>query len=478
MFEFYKNASGVMKKAIWAASASLLAVGFTSCSKNDDVAGGVTDIGNSIATGVVVTEANVPAARARVVAYYDSWDKTAIEDSVETIADENGFFSITVDSTRNVVLFAENGTATGLSHMQNSTNTLVVVGHPRRLESSIANANSGDMRIVGSKETVPVNENGSFAFDSMPLGEISLTYVAEGKPKARINFMTAIVGDTLKIPSLENLEQNNDWLTIADYRYYSGVAYAGIMVDVPEGITVPEQVIVPQDSTPTDTTVKDTSTQGISISLHLDGEDTAAKVYNSDGSLADPDSVEYVEGISGKGISLKIGQYVGVGNIDPTAGDFTLSAWTLWKGFRVGTLYQLLYSQRISWAKSAARFQLQYDFLPSTIVAVSDGVTQTGYVTLSIGNTEKGGYLPPNEWAHIVLVNKSGLLYLYINGELVSEKTGKAFIPKNFDEPLPFCIGGSETPNDTWNGIIDEVTIESTARSAEWVKAEYEKFAK
>ena len=78
MFEFYKNASGVMKKAIWAASASLLAVGFTSCSKNDDVAGGVTDIGNSIATGVVVTEANVPAARARVVAYYDSWDKTAI----------------------------------------------------------------------------------------------------------------------------------------------------------------------------------------------------------------------------------------------------------------------------------------------------------------------------------------------------------------------------------------------------------------
>lgn len=478
MFEFYKNASGVMKKAIWAASASLLAVGFTSCSKNDDVAGGVTDIGNSIATGVVVTEANVPAARARVVAYYDSWDKTAIEDSVETIADENGFFSITVDSTRNVVLFAENGTATGLSHVQNSTNTLVVVGHPRRLESSIANANSGYMRIVGSKETVPVNENGSFAFDSMPLGEISLTYVAEGKPKARINFMTAIVGDTLKIPSLENLEQNNDWLTIADYRYYSGVAYAGIMVDVPEGITVPEQVIVPQDSTPTDTTVKDTSTQGISISLHLDGEDTAAKVYNSDGSLADPDSVEYVEGISGKGISLKIGQYVGVGNIDPTAGDFTLSAWTVWKGFRVGTIYQLLFSQRFNWIQSAARFQLQYDFLASTIVAVSDGITQTGYVTLSKGNTEKGGVLPPNEWAHIVLVNKSGLLYLYVNGELASLATGKAFIPKDFDEPVPFCIGGSETANDTWNGVIDEVTIESIAHDAEWVKAEYEKFAK
>ena len=478
MFGLYKNASGVMKKAIWVAGASLLAVGFTSCSKNDDVAGGVTDIGNSVATGVVVTEANAPAAHARVVAYYDNWDNTSIEDSVETFADENGIFSITVDSTRSVVLFAENENATGLSRMQSTTNALVVVGHPRRLESNIANANSGYMRIVGSKKIAPISENGTFAFDSMPLGEISLAYVAEGQPKARLNFMTTIVGDTLKIPSLENLEQNNAWLTISDYRYYSGIAYAGIMVDVPEGITVPEPVIVPPDTTPKDTVAKDSSALDISILLHLDGEDSAAKVYNSDGTLADPDSIEYVEGISGKGISLKIGQYVGVGYIDPTAGDFTLSAWTVWKGFRVGTIYQLLFSQRFNWIQSAARFQLQYDFLASTIVAVSDGITQTGYVTLSKGNTEKGGVLPPNEWAHIVLVNKSGLLYLYVNGELASLATGKAFIPKDFDEPVPFCIGGSETANDTWNGVIDEVTIESIAHDAEWVKAEYEKYAK
>ena len=52
------------------------------------------------------------------------------------------------------------------------------------------------------------------------------------------------------------------------------------------------------------------------------------------------------------------------------------------------------------------------------------------------------------------------------------------FKPKNTAEPMPFRIGGSEVPNDTWNGVIDEVRIESVARSADWVKAEYEKYAK
>ena len=62
--------------------------------------------------------------------------------------------------------------------------------------------------------------------------------------------------------------------------------------------------------------------------------------------------------------------------------------------------------------------------------------------------------------------------------ELVSDKAGVPFRPKDTEKPMPFRIGGSEVPNDTWNGAIDEVAIESTARSAEWVKAEYEKFAK
>ena len=86
--------------------------------------------------------------------------------------------------------------------------------------------------------------------------------------------------------------------------------------------------------------------------------------------------------------------------------------------------------------------------------------------------------LPMNEWSLLVLVNEGGKLYFYINGVLVSNKAGVPFTPKEVAAPLPFRIGGSEVANDTWNGAIDEVIIESTAHNAEWVKAQYEKFAK
>ena len=482
MDSLFKNASGVisLKNLFGCAAVSLFALGVTACTKSDETAGGVTDIGNSVASGFVVTEGNQPVAHARVVAYYDNWDKTAIEDSVETIADDNGMFSLKFDSTRNVVLYAEGNEGAGLSRIQNKASAHVMVGHPRRLESSIAAANFGYMRIVGSNEMAPVNVDGSFAFASMPVGEISLVYVAGEQPKARVDFMTAVVGDTLVIPSLEQRDQNNGWLTISDYHYYSGAAYGGIMVDVPAEVSVPEPVIVTPDTSAKDTVVNDTTATGVEdldISVRLDMEGNA-QVYNSDGTPADPDSVEYVEGISGKGILLKVGQYVDVGEIDPSAGDFTLSMWTFWKGFRQGSIYQLLFAQRSDWMTSTARFQLQYDVTISSIVAVSDGISATGYAWLSKGNTERGGVLPPNEWANITLVYENGKLFLYVNGELASEPAGVPFKPKDMAEPVPFRIGGTEVANDTWNGIIDEVTIESTARSAEWVKAQYEVLAK
>lgn len=472
MDNLFKSASGVLIS---------LALVLSSCSKTNETAGGVTDIGNSIASGIVVTEANQPVARARVVAYYDNWNKTSIEDSVVVEADDNGIFSLKFDSTRSVVLFAENGSESGLSRIQHSGAALVMVGHPRRLESSVAEAKSGYMRIVGRSEVAPVNSDGSFAFESMPVGEISLVYVASDQSQARFNFMTAVVGDTLKIPSLEN--KNEGWLTISDYHYYSGAAYGGIMVNVPDGISVPQDTAMPEPVVP-DTTAKDTSAVdtteelAISLNLHMDGSDSVAKVYNNDGSVAD--SVNYVEGVSGKGILLKVGQFVEVGDIDPCAGDFTMSAWTKWSGYRGDGIYQLLFAEREDWVAGLSRFQLQYEFMTSSFVAVGDGMDLSGYgyAWLAKGNVERGGTLPMNEWSLLVLVNEGGKLYFYINGELVSNKAGVPFTPKKVAAPLPFRIGGSEVPNDTWNGAIDEVKIESVARSAEWVKAEYEKYAK
>ena len=467
MSNLFKKASGT---AVFALT-SLLAAGLSSCSKNDDnIAGGVTDIGNSVASGIVVTEANTAAAHARIVAYYDNWDQTAIEDSVEVFADENGMFSLTYDSTRKVVLYAQDGTESGFSRIQNG-NATVMVGHPRRLESSITAASSGYVRIVGSNEVAAVNADGSFAFDAMPLGKITLSYVAE-KPQARFDFMTTVVGDTIKIPSLEKLSQNNSWLTVSDYRYYSGAAYAGIMVNVPEGITVPQNVITPQDTTPQDTTEE----LSISLELHMDGSDIEAIVYNNDGTVAD--DVNYVEGISGKGILLEVGQYIEVGEIDPCAGDFTFSIWTNWKGIR-DSIFQVIFAERALWSDGTTRFQLVYDFLKSEFVALTDGYNLvSGYSELSKGSIDRGGPMPKETWAHLVLVYESGKLYFYVNGELASPKDGMPFTPKELAKPVPFRIGGSEIRTDTWNGIIDEVRIESTAHSAEWVKAEYEKLAK
>ena len=476
MDNLFKSASGVLIS---------LALVLSSCSKSDETAGGVTDIGNSIASGFVVTEGNQPVARARVVAYYDNWDKTAIEDSVEAIADDNGMFSLKFDSTRSVVLYAEGNDGTGLSRMQNKANALVMVGHPRRLESSIAAANSGYMRIVGSSETAIVNSDGSFAFASMPVGEISLVYVAGEQPKARFNFMTAVVGDTLKLPSLEN--KNEGWLTISDYHYYSGAAYGGIMVSVPDNVVVPQaeapkDTVVPEPVEPDttkDTVATDTTEEVvISLELHLDGKDDLIEIRDNDGSVAD--TVTYVEGVSGKGIMLKVGQYIEVGEIDPCAGDFTMSAWTKWGGYRGDGIYQILFAERSDWNAGLSRFQLQYEIMTSSITAVGDGLDWSGYgyAWLSKGNVERGGKLPMNEWAHLVLVYENEKLYFYINGELASVKDGVPFKPKDTTKPMPFRIGGTEVANDTWNGPIDEVKIESVAHNADWVKAEYEKYAK
>ena len=474
----HKYASGV--------ALALFAAGLTSCSKTNETAGGVTDIGNSVATGIVVTEANQPVARARVVAYYDNWDQASIEDSVEVIADDNGKFELKFDSTRSVVLYAENGSESGLSRIQNTGDALVMVGHPRRLESSVAEAKSGYMRIVGRSEVVNVKSDGSFAFDSMPVGDISLVYVASEQSQARFNFMTAIVGDTLKIPSLEN--KNEGWLTISDYRYYSGAAYGGIMVNVPDGISVPQDT-VPQDTVAPEPVVPDTTTKdssvidtteelAISLNLHMDGKDDLVEIRDNDGSIAD--TVTYVEGVSGKGILLKVGQYIEVGEIDPCAGEFTMSAWTKWGGYRGDGVYQILFAERSDWMTGDSRFQLQYEIMQSAITAVGDGVDWSGYgyAWLAKGNVERGGKLPMDEWAHLVLVYENEKLYLYINGELVSVKEGVPFRPKDTTKPMPFRIGGTEVAADTWNGPIDEVKIESVAHNAEWVKAEYEKYAK
>lgn len=502
----------VSKKTTAFVSAALSA-GFIACSDSStkEIAGGVTDIGNSLAyTGVVVDQTGANVASARVVAYYDSWEQTSIVDSVETITDANGKFEILVDSGATFVLFASHDNQCGYAKVNsNLNNQEISIGSRKNLTSSVNGKTGGFMRVVGNIAKAPLQNDGSFEFNSLPPGDISLVYVEDETPQARLDFTTTDTEKALTIPALEMWNVDSRWLTIGDARYYTGNAYGGINVFVPAGIKLPE--VVPAD-TMADTTDTDTvevlPADTNSIRLHMDGD---AVVYNNDNTVAD--SVNYVEGISGKGILLAQGQFVELKDIDPSAGDFTISLWTNWKGptdqtpqtvgyqaggFPIGgyqndamqsgayqggmytVAYQVLFAQRSYWSDSTSRFQMQYD--PSVgraLTVVSNGFDlSTGYAWLAKADVEYGGVLPVDTWTFLSLVYQDGKLFFYVNGELVSSSVGVAFAPSPVSEPVPFRIGGTELASDTWNGAIDEVTIDFFARSAESVKAEYAKFAK
>ena len=521
----------------------VLSAGLVACSDSstpNDVAGGVTDIGNSLAySGQVVDASGANVASARVVAYYDSWDNVSALDSVVTMTDENGKFEIKVDSGASFVLYASHDDECGFSKLNPSPDAQeITIGSKMSISSSVNGKNSGFMRVVGSDERAPLDVNGSFTFGAVPPGDISLVYVEHEKPQARIDFRASGIQNGLAIPTLDTWSLNKTWLTINDPRFYHDPAYAGFNVYVPEGFEIPAMPpdttakdTVPPDTTKPepDTSVIDTAENlAIQIQLHMDGD---AKVYNNDMTVAD--SVNYVEGVSGKGILLAPGQFIDLGNIDPCAGDFTMSIWTKWNGpatgefqnggfqgmedprdsnqvgafqgdssqagpfqggyqggypggyqgnpyggyqgipYQTGT-YQILFSLRSYWSDSTSRFQMQYDWTSKSLTVVSNGLDlSTGYAWLVKADTEFGGMLPTDAWTFLTLVYKEGKLYFYVNAELVSANVGIPFVPSAVSEPVPFRIGGTEIASDTWNGVLDEVRIESTARSEEWIRRQF-----
>lgn len=227
-------------------AASLAALGFVACSSSgtssDEVAGGVTDIGNSIAyTGSVQDASGNPVALARVVAYYDSWEQTAIVDSVETVTNDKGEFEIQVDSGATFVLYASADDDCGLAKFDASAqNQTISIGSKKRLSGSMYGKTGGYMRVVGSGMKAQVGSDGSFKFDALPPGDISLVYMDGEQSRARLEFSTVDAEDSLNIPALDNAS-SADWLVITDYRYYRDSHFGGINVFVPDNMEVPTE---------------------------------------------------------------------------------------------------------------------------------------------------------------------------------------------------------------------------------------------
>jgi hypothetical protein len=80
--------------------------------------------------------------------------------------------------------------------------------------------------------------------------------------------------------------------------------------------------------------------------------------------------------------------------------------------------------------------------------------------------------LPMPQWIHAVHTYEKGKSLLYLNGQLAN--TGNPGVtPLNVERPARFWIGGWYDNYD-YVGDIDEVRVSQFARSAEWVRLEYE----
>ena len=457
-----------MKKLLFAnfLSAFLVALLVSACSNGNEVAGGVTDIGNSIArqpdtirvSGTVVDMQGKKVPAARIALYWD--DGIEIVDSRETVADSNAQFEFkvyrydiqtsersniisVVDSTLGVVegicgfyLYAESGSLSGLVLPPSGKAGEIRIGSRKAVRGNISGATSGKVRIGGTNLVADVQEDGSFSLDSIPPGvQEDLIYSESDSVLGHIPFTIQDAGDTVVLPQLENysgfLWSPDLWLLGDAYGFISYYTDYVIWLD----------------------------TNGGAVDINMTGDE---QVFNHDGKLAD--SVNYVDGMRGKAVLLEPGQYFDLDTLNPTGGDFTLSLWTKWNG--PNGEHQVLFCQRAYWSDSTSRFQWHYEVNSGSFAVMK---SMPGYPeAVFFGDSTA---VPVGEWAYLALVSKGGMVRMYVNGEPVGE--AQAFTPNELKRSVPFRVGGDEIETETWNGAIDRVSIETRARSPEWIKAEY-----
>ncbi len=461
-----------LRAALVAGSSILMAALMACSSDSHDVAGGVTDIGNSIASGVVLDVAGTPVKGARVVAYYDGWTESSIQDSVETVAGDDGKYELKVDSSASYVLFASSGDDCGFALAETRDEGSITVGPRRAYSGQIAGRHTGTVRIVGSDVTTTLDADGYFFFKDMPSGDITIVYTDSENPEgdellqARVEFTTYGSRMAFVLPMLDFYQKDKSWL-VADRGSYYEEGDEGIRIFVPDV----EDWKLPNvgDSN------SDSCSQGVCVETTLAylGMDGTEVVYDNDSTLAA--TVDYVEGISGKAIRLKPGQFIDLDLLDPCTGDFTISLWTKWDG--PNGEHQILASQRAYWSDSTSRFQWHFESARGKFMVLkSQPAVPEG---LAFGDSS---IVPVGEWVNLVLVSANNMVSMYVNGEVVLMKDGdgnevsaKEFVPNRLDRKVPLRIGGNEIDTETWNGALDEIRIERVARSDSWIKEQYER---
>ena len=90
----------------------------------------------------------------------------------------------------------------------------------------------------------------------------------------------------------------------------------------------------------------------------------------------------------------------------------------------------------------------------------------------SDGNVAGGNTIPMSQWVHVVHAYQKGNSRIYVNGVLDGTSTSSG-APLAIKSPARMWIGGWYNQYD-FVGDIDEVRISKVARSADWVRLEYE----
>ena len=90
----------------------------------------------------------------------------------------------------------------------------------------------------------------------------------------------------------------------------------------------------------------------------------------------------------------------------------------------------------------------------------------------SSGNVASGSRLPVGEWTHVVHTYRQGESVIYVNGQPDGTNASKGS-PLNIRTPARLWIGGWYN-NYTFVGDLDEVRISKVARSADWVRLQFE----
>jgi len=87
-------------------------------------------------------------------------------------------------------------------------------------------------------------------------------------------------------------------------------------------------------------------------------------------------------------------------------------------------------------------------------------------------NVESTGPMKLNEWVHVAHVCQPGDSRLYVNGVLAGASTSKGS-PLKITSPAGLWIGNWRSQNQ-FSGDVDEVRVSKVARSADWMRLQYE----